>query len=116
MKVSMKVEYACRVLAQLARFQGNKQLFHIEELANERGLSVDHSTIQRWVEYYSPQLEEVFRKNKKRTPNGSWRMDETYLKYIEPYLIKKQVLLFSHGYNIYYKRRCMVCLTWLVME
>ena len=53
---------------------------NIEELANERGLSVDHSTIQRWVEYYSPQLEEVFRKNKKRTPNGSWRMDETYLK------------------------------------
>ena len=53
---------------------------NIEELANERGLSVDHSTIQRWVEYYSPQLEEVFRKNKKVTPNGIWRMDETYLK------------------------------------
>ena len=33
MKVSMKVEYACRVLAQLARFRGNKQLSHVEELA-----------------------------------------------------------------------------------
>ena len=52
----------------------------IEELAQERGLSVDHSTIQRWVVYYAPQLEEEFRKNKKRQPNGSWRMDETYLK------------------------------------
>ena len=31
-------------------------------------------------------------------------MDKTYLKYIEPYLLKKQVLLFSHGYNIFYKK------------
>ena len=52
----------------------------IEELAKERGLSVDHSTINRWVIYYSPKLEEQFRKNHKRCPNGSWRMDETYLK------------------------------------
>lgn len=29
----------------------------IEELALERGLKVDHSTVQRWVVEYSPQLE-----------------------------------------------------------
>lgn len=52
----------------------------IEELAKERGLSVDHSTINRWVIRYAPQLEEHFRKKYKREINGSWRMDETYLK------------------------------------
>jgi putative transposase len=53
---------------------------NIEELAAERGLKVDHSTIQRWVIYYSPQLEAEFRKRHKRPVNVSWRMDETYLK------------------------------------
>lgn len=38
----------------------------IEELAAERGLKVDHSTINRWVIHYSPQLEEAFRKRCKR--------------------------------------------------
>jgi putative transposase len=35
---------------------------NIEELAAERGLQVDHSTVNRWVIHYSPQLEESFRK------------------------------------------------------
>ncbi len=52
----------------------------IEELAKERGLSVDHSTINRWVIRYAPPLEDQFRKKYKREVNGSWRMDETYLK------------------------------------
>ena len=50
----------------------------IEELALERGLKVDHSTINRWVIYYSPQLEEAFRKRYKSPVGISWRMDETY--------------------------------------
>ena len=52
----------------------------VEELALERGLKVDHSTIHRWVVEYSPQLEEVFRKHPKRSTGGSLRMDETYIK------------------------------------
>ena len=52
----------------------------IEELAMERGLKVDHSTINRWVIRYSPQLEESFRKRHKRPVGVSWRMDETYIK------------------------------------
>ena len=32
----------------------------IEELMHERGFSVDHSTINRWVLHYSPQLEVAF--------------------------------------------------------
>jgi putative transposase len=34
---------------------------HVEELMQERGVSVDHSTVNRWVIKYSPQLEEAFR-------------------------------------------------------
>jgi putative transposase len=52
----------------------------VEELALERGLKVDHSTINRWVIEYSPLLEEVFRKRHKRSVGISWRMDETYIK------------------------------------
>lgn len=33
MKLSVKVDYACRVLAQLARFYGTEELAHIEQLA-----------------------------------------------------------------------------------
>ena len=52
----------------------------IEELALERGLKVDHSSINRWVITYAPHLEKAFRKRHKRPVGVSWRMDETYLK------------------------------------
>lgn len=52
----------------------------VEELALERGLKVDHSTINRWVLEYAPQLEETFRKRYKRPVGISWRMDETDIK------------------------------------
>src|SRR5262249_40324383 len=45
----------------------------------ERGVSVDHATINRWVLKYSPQLAEVFHRCK-RPVWISWRMDETYIK------------------------------------
>jgi putative transposase len=51
----------------------------IEELMQERGFFVDHSTINRWVLHYSPQLETAFRQKKKRV-GTRWRMDETYIK------------------------------------
>ena len=52
---------------------------HVEELMEERGVEVDHSTINRWVIKYSPQLEEAFHRHK-RPVWVSWRMDETYIK------------------------------------
>ena len=33
---------------------------HIEELLEERGADVDHSTVQKWVVYYAPKLEHSF--------------------------------------------------------
>jgi putative transposase len=52
---------------------------HVEELMLERGVHVDHSTVNRWVIKYSPQLEEAFHR-RKRPVWVSWRMDETYIK------------------------------------
>ncbi len=52
---------------------------HVEELMEERGVSVDHATINRWVVKYSPTLEAKFRQIK-RSIGKSWRMDETYIK------------------------------------
>ena len=51
----------------------------VEELMEERGVSVDHATINRWVLKYSPQLEATFHR-RKRPVWRSWRMDETYIK------------------------------------
>ena len=52
---------------------------HVEELMEERGVPVDHATIQRWVVKYSPLLEAAFHR-RKRPVCVSWRMDETYVK------------------------------------
>jgi putative transposase len=52
---------------------------HVEELMLERGIHVDHSTINCWVIKYSPQLEEAFHR-RKRPVGRSWRMDETYIR------------------------------------
>lgn len=52
---------------------------HIEELLEELGADVDHSTVQKWAINYAPQLEQAFRK-RKQTVWRSWKMDETYIK------------------------------------
>jgi transposase-like protein len=52
---------------------------NLEEIMIERGLSVDHTTIYRWVMIYAPEIEERTRKYLKST-NDSWRVDETYIK------------------------------------
>ena len=54
-------------------------LRHVEELRQERGVSVDHATVNRWVIKYSPPLEEAFHR-RKRPVWVSWRMDETYIR------------------------------------
>ena len=52
---------------------------HVEELMQERGVSVDHATVNRWIIKYSPQLEAAFHR-RKRPVWRSWRMDETYIR------------------------------------
>ncbi|MCE3606835.1 IS6 family transposase [Massilia sp. P8910] len=52
---------------------------HLEEMMEERGVSVDHSTINRWSIRFLPLVEKMAGKHK-RPVGGSWRMDETYIK------------------------------------
>src|SRR3954466_16255012 len=51
----------------------------IEEMFLERGVEVDHSTLNRWVLAYAPSIEKGLRHFRK--PHcGSVRIDETYVK------------------------------------
>ena len=52
---------------------------HLEEMMEERGVSVDHSSINRWAIRFLPHIEKMARKHK-RPVGDSWRMDETYIK------------------------------------
>jgi putative transposase len=52
---------------------------HIEEMMRERGVAVDHSSINRWAVRFLPLLEKSFHQYK-RPVGGSWRMDEAYIK------------------------------------
>jgi transposase, IS6 family len=51
----------------------------LEEMMLERGLSVDHTTVWRWVQRYAPILNQRMRREV-RNPNRSWRVDETYVR------------------------------------
>ncbi|WP_436102784.1 IS6 family transposase [Pararhizobium sp. LjRoot238] len=51
----------------------------LKEMMAERGISVDHSTIHRWVVHFAPLLAERFNR-RKRVVTGKWHADETYLK------------------------------------
>ncbi|MBD2000254.1 IS6 family transposase [Leptolyngbya sp. FACHB-541] len=51
----------------------------LEEMMQERGVNVDHSTINRWVLKYAPELDKRIRPHLRPT-NDSWRTDETYIK------------------------------------
>ena len=48
-------------------------------IMSERGIGLAHTTILRWVQYYTPEFEKRW-KRYARLVGGSWRMDETYVK------------------------------------
>jgi putative transposase len=51
----------------------------LEEMMGERGVLVDHSTLNRWVIRYAPEIAKQFR-TRTRPVGKSWRLDETYVK------------------------------------
>ncbi len=63
------------VLAVRWYLRYNLSLRDLVEMMEERGLSLVHTTIMRWVHQYGPELNERIRKHLKRT-NDSWRVDE----------------------------------------
>ena len=51
----------------------------LELMLQDRGIVVDHTTIFRWVQAYAAELEKRIRPHLRPT-NGSWRVDETYIR------------------------------------
>jgi transposase-like protein len=53
----------------------------LEEMMEERGITIDHTTLYRWVQTYAPEIEKRLRWYRKGSDwDGSWRVDETYIK------------------------------------
>jgi len=52
---------------------------HLAEILEERALSVDHSTVNRWAIRFLPLIEKLSRQHKRKV-GMSWRMDERYIK------------------------------------
>jgi transposase, IS6 family len=57
---------------------------HVEEMLKDRGFNSsidmpDHSTIERWVKVYGPEIEKRLRRQP-ASIGSSWRVDETYIK------------------------------------
>src|SRR5208282_990240 len=51
----------------------------LELMLLDRGVELDHTTIFRWIQAYAEELEKRIRPHL-RISNGSWRVDETYVK------------------------------------
>ena len=51
----------------------------LELMLLDRGVAVDHTTIFRWIQAYAVELEKRIRPHL-RMSNGSWRVDETYVR------------------------------------
>src|SRR6476661_8905312 len=69
------------------------------QMMAERGISLTHTTILRWVQRYVPEFEKRWSRYA-RPVGDSWRVDETYLK------IKGQwVYLYRAVYFLLSKRR-----------
>ena len=49
------------------------------EMLGERGLTISHTTIMRWVQRYVPEFEKRWNRFARKT-GQSWRVDETYVK------------------------------------
>jgi IS6 family transposase len=51
----------------------------VEELLAERGVTVDHVSVYRWVQRFTPEFNEAARPAR-RAPGNRWFVDETYVK------------------------------------
>ena len=51
----------------------------VEELLAERGIEVDHVTVYRWVQRFTPLLADAAR-FARHSPGDRWFVDETYVK------------------------------------
>lgn len=75
------LHYPTDVIAQCVRWYlaYSLSLQNLEDMMAESGITVDHSTLHRWVIRIVPSLDKAFRRHK-RSVGRRWRMDETYIK------------------------------------
>jgi transposase-like protein len=80
-RVLKRLHYPLEVMLVCARWHAAFPLSfrHLEEMMQERGVFVDHSTVYRWALKILPVMALIFRR-RKRPIGNSWRMDETYFK------------------------------------
>jgi transposase, IS6 family len=55
----------------------------LEELLAERGVEVDHVSVYRWVQRFTPQLVDAARPSR-HSGGDRWFVDETYVKVSVP--------------------------------
>ena len=72
--------YQSEIILQCVRWYLSYPLSYrqVVEMVNERGLEIHHTTLFRWVQEYSPEIDKRFRPHLRLT-NDSWRVDETYI-------------------------------------
>ena len=80
-KVLKRLHYPLEVMLVCARWYAAYPLSfrHLEEMMQERGVFVDHSTVHRWSLKILSVLALIFRR-RKNAVGTSWRLDETYIK------------------------------------
>jgi IS6 family transposase len=73
--------YAGEIILWLVRWYCRYALSYgdLQEMAQERGLFLERSTIMRWVHEYSPELEKRLKPHFKMS-HSSTRVDETYIE------------------------------------
>jgi transposase-like protein len=57
----------------------------VEELLAERGITVDHVSVYRWVQRFTPELIDAARPSRP-VAGDCWFVDETYLKVAEQWV------------------------------
>ncbi len=68
----------------------------LEEMMRERGLSVDHTAVWRWVQRYAPVINKRMRPRLKMS-GTSYRLDETYVKAVAVHHRHRQACLLPGG-------------------
>ena len=80
-KVLKRLHYPLEVMLVCTRWYAAYPLSfrHLEEMMQERGVFVDHSTVHRWALKILPVMAFIFR-HRKRAVGKSLRIDEAYIK------------------------------------
>jgi len=76
-----KRQFAAEIIVTCVRWylRFSLSLRDVEELMAERGLSVDHTTIWRWTQFYAPEVQRRLR-GKVKHKGATWHIDETFVR------------------------------------